>query len=71
VISVQTAGGGGFGSPLERAPEAVALDFVRGKISREQARQVYGVMLTEEGELDEDRTMALRRQREVQREDSH
>jgi N-methylhydantoinase B/oxoprolinase/acetone carboxylase alpha subunit len=35
-----TAGGGGYGTPLERAPERVAHDVVEGWISPERARKV-------------------------------
>ncbi len=60
VLRVQTAGGGGFGPPWERDPARVAQDCVQGKVSREQARRVYGVVLTAEGEVDEAATAALR-----------
>src|SRR4029450_9478319 len=42
VVSVQTPGGGGTQSPLERPAEGVALDVALGKISAERARSVYG-----------------------------
>jgi N-methylhydantoinase B len=45
VVSVQTPGGGGVASPLERDPERVAADVALGKISAERARAVYGVVL--------------------------
>jgi N-methylhydantoinase B len=60
VLRVQTAGGGGFGSPLERDPESVARDCALGKVSHEQARQVYGVVVTSEGAVDREATEALR-----------
>ena len=44
-ISVRTGGGGGYGNPFERDPELVRLDVVRGYVSREAARQEYGVVL--------------------------
>ena len=40
-LIVQTAGGGGFGDPHERSPEAVAEDVRNGKISEQAARAVY------------------------------
>jgi len=61
VLSVQTAGGGGFGSPLERDPECVARDRIQGKISRKQAQDVYGVVLKENGKVDEMATLKLRK----------
>lgn len=61
VISVQTAGGGGFGSPLERDPELVAYDYLQGKVSYQQARDHYGVVLTKEGSVDQKNTALLRK----------
>lgn len=42
VVRVETPGGGGFGSPLERDADLVAKDLVDGKISARFAREVYG-----------------------------
>lgn len=39
-------GGGGWGSPLERDPRAVLRDVRNELVSHEQARDVYGVILT-------------------------
>jgi N-methylhydantoinase B len=39
------AGGGGWGDPMERDPEAVARDVKNGKVSVKQAREQYGVVL--------------------------
>lgn len=60
VISARTAGGGGVGSPLDRDPEHVARDYAQGKVSRDQAREAYGVVLTDEGRVDRAATTALR-----------
>jgi len=38
-------GGGGYGDPLERDPEAVREDAAQGKISAAHARAAYGVVL--------------------------
>jgi N-methylhydantoinase B len=38
----RTAGGGGYGPPTERDPEAVARDVAEGWVSRERAAEVYG-----------------------------
>ncbi len=43
------AGGGGFGDPLDREPEAVLKDFGRGWVSRETAERFYGVALDAKG----------------------
>jgi N-methylhydantoinase B len=45
VVSVQTPGGGGTASPLDRDPSLVAADVAQGKISAERARAVYGVVV--------------------------
>jgi N-methylhydantoinase B len=42
-------GGGGFGAPLERRPAAVLASLAAGRISRERAEGVYGVVLVGEG----------------------
>jgi N-methylhydantoinase B len=62
VISIRTAGGGGFGSPLERDPELVAYDYLQGKVSFQEARDRYGVTLTDEGVVDRKATSTLRGQ---------
>ncbi len=62
VISIQTAGGGGFGSSLERDPELVAYDCLQGKVSDQEARDRYGVVITKEGEVDHKTTSTLRGQ---------
>lgn len=49
-----SAGGGGFGDPLERDPAAVREDVVDGYVSLERARKDYGVVVREvDAELDE------------------
>jgi N-methylhydantoinase B len=58
------SGGGGWGDPLERDPEAVRRDARGEIISLEAALEVYGVVL--EGEellVNEQRTAALRKSR--------
>ena len=47
------AGGGGYGSPFERAPERVLKDVERRWETVERARNVYGVVLTGSLENDE------------------
>ena len=44
-IQVLTPGGGGFGDPKLRSSEAVRQDLEGGKISAEQAREIYGLKL--------------------------
>ncbi len=43
VLSFYSAGGGGYGSPQERDPEAVAADVQNGYVSVEGARRDYAV----------------------------
>ena len=45
-IIFRTAGGGGWGDPLERVPMAVRNDVARSLMSAEKAREDYGVVLT-------------------------
>ncbi|PSQ15815.1 5-oxoprolinase [Halobacteriales archaeon QS_8_69_26] len=60
VTSVQTPGGGGYGDPHERDPEAVARDVRNGVVSVEAARGEYGVVCDAEGTVDRAATEALR-----------
>ena len=52
----RTAGGGGLGDPLERDPSIVAQEVQRGLISETAAEEEYGVVLTEDGSVDESAT---------------
>jgi N-methylhydantoinase B len=64
LVRIDTTGGGGWGDPLEREPELVALDVTQGKVGDASARDDYGVVLTraDDGsfEPDLDATAALR-----------
>jgi N-methylhydantoinase B len=44
-VRIDTTGGGGWGDPLEREPELVALDVTQGKVGLSSARVDYGVAL--------------------------
>jgi N-methylhydantoinase B len=44
-----SSGGGGYGDPLERAPELVRADVRDGYTSRDAAERLYGVVLDAEG----------------------
>jgi N-methylhydantoinase B/oxoprolinase/acetone carboxylase alpha subunit len=59
IISIST-GGGGYGPPCERDVERVLHDLSDGWVSVERAREVYGVVLGENGTLDEGATRARR-----------
>jgi N-methylhydantoinase B len=50
VIEIVTTGGGGWGDPLEREPERVRLDVIRGIVSRAAAEADYGVVFDGDGE---------------------
>ena len=41
-LIVETAGGGGYGSPEQRDAEAIAQDVRNGKVSAGAARELYG-----------------------------
>lgn len=60
IVEVQTSGGGGFGDPLERAPEAVAADVLAGFLTPERAVADYGVVVSPGGIVDPAATDALR-----------
>jgi N-methylhydantoinase B len=55
-----SAGGGGYGDPLEREPERVCRDVRKRYISLAQARDRYGVIVSAEGALDEAATAQQR-----------
>jgi N-methylhydantoinase B len=64
LVRVETTGGGGWGDPLEREPELVALDVLQGKVSARSAHDDYGVVLVLQAEgdpaVDEATTRELR-----------
>jgi N-methylhydantoinase B len=45
----RSAGGGGWGDPLARDPQAVVEDVLDGYVSPDQARDVYGVLVAPDG----------------------
>ena len=45
VIRIRTTGGGGWGDPLDRPYDEVVRDVLWGKVSREAARDDYGVVV--------------------------
>ena len=48
VIQFQSAGGGGYGDPLKRDPEAVEADVRNGYVSIDKAKEGYGVVIDAE-----------------------
>ena len=57
------AGGGGWGDPYERDPDAVAADVADEKVSVDAARERYGVVIRPDGTVDAAGTAALRDER--------
>lgn len=55
-----SCGGGGFGDPKKRSVDKVLNDMKEGLITKERARDVYGVMADEDFVLDRVGTAALR-----------
>ncbi len=68
VLHFITWGGGGWGDPLERAPELVAKEIRQGLVTSEGAK-AYGVIADGEGVLDTDATEALRTKMRAERSD--
>lgn len=59
-VRLQSPGGGGYGAPLARDPEAVARDAAAGLISSKAAQSDYGVVLDESGQVSVSKTKTLR-----------
>ncbi len=59
-VRVKTPGGGGYGDPTARDPEAVATDVRLGRYGAEEARTQFAVALTAEGGVDATETARLR-----------
>jgi len=61
VVTIDAAGGGGCGNPLDREPERVERDVVEGYVSLEKAGEDYGVIIDPKTlTLDEEGTRKLR-----------
>jgi len=63
LLSVEFAGGGGWGDPLARDIDRVRDDVARGYVSLEAARENYGVALDRDLGIDADATARLRREK--------
>ncbi len=59
-VRLETPGGGGWGNPLARDPEAVARDVRAGYVSAESALRDYRVALRSDGTVDHAETARLR-----------
>jgi N-methylhydantoinase B len=65
-VEIESAGGGGWGDPFARDPEAVRQDVLDELVSPEAAHDVYGVVLFAEFTgVDIEATTAARRRRRV------
>ncbi len=58
-LTVLSAGGGGWGDPLDRDPEALVEDILNEMVSVEKARENYGVVISD-GVVDKVATEKLR-----------
>ena len=61
IVAVGTPGGGGFGNPFERDPDAVLQDVRRGYYTVDQAQALFGVVLAGDlSDIDSDATASIR-----------
>jgi N-methylhydantoinase B len=60
IVTLRTAGAGGYGDPFKRDPARVLRDVVRGLVSREAAAQDYGVVIRD-GRVEPEATAERRR----------
>jgi N-methylhydantoinase B len=60
LLSVEFAGGGGWGDPYQRDPARVRQDVMRGYVSPTSAKDDYGVVLGADLEIDATATAQLR-----------
>jgi len=67
VVLVRSAGGGGYGDPLNREPERVAADLGDGYISPAAAHNLYGLVLNQTQRVDVAATRARRQDLRAQR----
>jgi N-methylhydantoinase B len=58
---VRFMGGGGYGDPIDRAPEAVLADVLRGLVTAGAARDIYGVAIGAGGRTVDTAATAARR----------
>lgn len=59
IVRIETGGGGGYGHPFDRSPEAVLEDVLSGFVSPSAAQKHYGVVIVDGG-LEHNATSALR-----------
>jgi N-methylhydantoinase B len=64
-LTIETAGGGGFGDPLQREVERVLEDVRQGYVSVEAAREIYGVLIDPQTLVVNTEATKARRSRQV------
>jgi N-methylhydantoinase B len=62
IVSV-SSGGGGYGDPYERAESMVVKDVTENYFSRERAENIFGVVISENGDLNQAATSEIRSRR--------
>ena len=67
VYEITFYGGAGYGDPIDRPGEAVSRDVLRGAVSREAARSIYGIVFDSESHAINHAATAARKE-EIRRE---
>lgn len=60
IVSIHSAGGGGYGDPMKRDVNDVLIDYLDGLISKESALNIYGVKIKDDNSIDIDETKKIR-----------
>jgi acetone carboxylase gamma subunit len=67
IVADFVAGGGGYGDPIERQPDAVAKDLGRRIVSPRIAKEIFGVVLNQDSRVP-DNAATLKRRQEIREE---
>ena len=60
IVSIHSAGGGGYGNPMKRDVKSVLNDYLDGIISKESALNIYGVKIKDDNKIDVEATLKIR-----------
>lgn len=60
IVSIHSAGGGGYGNPMKRDMKNVLNDYLDGIISKESALNIYGVKIKDDNKIDVEETLKIR-----------